>query len=262
MGAAAATLLAECNLFRSGCQESWFTASAPVHTLVLDPYYIDETEVTNQAYAAFLNSLGSHEATCLEQSCFNPEHSRIIIGENGVYQAAEDVANFPVTGASWYGAAAYCAWRGGRLPTEAEWEKAASWNPESKTKTFYPWGDLFDGGLVSFCDVNCQLPQSNATFDDGFAEEAPVASFEDGRSPVGAYDMAGNVWEWVADWYDAQYYSNSETGNPAGPDEGQVKVVRGGSWFDTGNLTAAAIRFPSPPTNTDRSIGFRCAADP
>lgn len=113
--------------------------------------------------------------------------------------------------------------------------------------------------MVNTCDSSCQQPQANQDFDDGFPAEAPVASFENGRSPSGAYDMGGNVWEWVADWYDSEYY-RAENIIPGGPEAGEDKVVRGGSWFDTGNFTAGSLRFPSPPTNTDESIGFRCAA--
>lgn len=260
MGVAATTLLVECNIFRSGCQESWFGASEPAHTLTLNPYYIDATEVTNEAYIAFLNSLGSHESSCLEQSCLSLDSSRLTVDAEGIYQISEEEADYPVAGVSWYGAAAYCTWRGGRLPSEAEWEMAASWDIEAETKLLYPWGDTFDGRVVNSCDASCEQPQANAAVDDSFAQEAPVGSFADGRSPIGAYDMGGNVWEWVADWYDADYY-NAETTTPTGPEEGEDKVVRGGSWFDTGNFTATAIRFPSPPTNTDGSIGFRCAAD-
>jgi formylglycine-generating enzyme required for sulfatase activity len=262
MGVDAAALLAECTLFRDGCQESWFSASAPPHTLTLEAYYMDATEVTNRAYVTFLNSFAGQEPTCLEQSCFNPASSLISSGSETAYQVAEETADYPVTGVSWYGAAAYCAWRGGRLPTEAEWEKAASWNPETESKSLYPWGDSFDGSIVNSCDADCQQPQANTDFNDGFAEEAPVASFDDGRSPNGLYDMGGNVWEWVADWFDAAHYSGPNANNLSGPAEGQDKVVRGGSWFDTGNFAATAIRFPSPPANTDASIGFRCAVSP
>lgn len=260
MGMDATLLLAECNIFRTGCQESWFSASGPVHTLSLPGFYIDATEVTNAAYAAFLNELEESETGCLEQRCLNLEDSRLTLNEAGVYEVAEDEADYPITGVSWYGAAAFCAWRGGRLPSEAEWEKAAVWDPEAGTKTIYPWGDVFDGSVVNTCDASCQQPQANQDFDDGFPAEAPVASFEDGRSPSGAYDMGGNVWEWVADWYDSEYYQ-AENVAPGGPVEGEDKVVRGGSWFDTGNFTAGSLRFPSPPANTDESIGFRCAAD-
>ena len=125
----------------------------------------------------------------------------------------------------------------------------------------YPWGDVFDGRLVNSCDLSCDEPQANATFDDGYPDAGPVASFPEGRSAFGLYDMAGNVWEWGSDWYDPGYYQLSAEANPTGPQDGKDKVVRGGSWFDTGNFTAVAIRFPSAPANADGTIGFRCAAD-
>jgi LysM repeat protein len=98
-------------------------------------------------------------------------------------------------------------------------------------------------------------------YNDGYATAAPVGSYEGGRSPSGAFDMAGNVWEWTNDWYDAGYYGQSPDANPAGAESGEDKVVRGGSWFDTGNFTAAAIRFPAPPVESGDSIGFRCVQD-
>lgn len=258
MGATAASLAEECAAFREGCQTEWFTASEPVHTVLLGRYYIDANEVTNEAYAAFLNELGP-EPMCAGQPCLDAGQSQIILQE-GAFSPPAD-AGLPATGVTWYGAAAFCAWRGGRLPSEAEWEKAAAWHPDSATARRYPWGDAFDGTALNFCDASCTEPQANPDFDDGFAELAPVASFENGRSAAGLYDMAGNVWEWVADIYAANYYTQSPAANPTGPETGEERVVRGGSWFDTANFMAAAIRFPSAPENADRTIGFRCAAD-
>lgn len=257
MGATAERLVQECAAFRDGCQSDWFAASEPVHSVLLRSYYIDSHEVTNEAFKEFLNQYGDD---CLGHPCVDVDESQLRLDTNG-YAISEQLANYPATGMSWYGAAAYCAWRGARLPTEAEWEKAAAWDAEIGALRQYPWGDVFDGRYLNSCDASCEEPQANTAFDDGYPAAAPVASFAGGRSAYGLFDMAGNVWEWVADWYDPGYYLVSAAANPTGPESGEDKVVRGGSWFDTGNFAATSIRFPSAPTNADETIGFRCAAD-
>jgi formylglycine-generating enzyme required for sulfatase activity/LysM repeat protein len=261
MGASASSLLEECNLFRTGCIEEWFSASAPVHKVELDPYRIDLYEVSNEKYVEFLNQADDPLAACGGNECLSLDDSEIELTAAGDYTVAEEVRLHPVAGVAWYGAKAFCEWRVARLPTEAEWELAASWNIENETKSVYPWGDQFDGTLVNFCDANCTEQQAISEFNDGFAATSPVGSFPDGRSPNGAYDMAGNLWEWVNDWYDPTYFNDSPRVNPKGPDSGDTKVVRGGSWFDTGNFTATTIRFPAPPEEAGDSIGFRCAMD-
>ena len=261
MGGVAEEMLNECRQFRTGCLEDWFLASAPEHVVSLDPFYIDPYETTTGEYLGFLSFLGTHQGVCFGNDCLDPNFSRINIAESGEYTSTVQATVFPVLGVTWFGAAAYCQWRGVRLPTEAEWEMAASWDPETETKTRYPWGDVFDGDVVSFCDTRCQADQANTAFDDGWIIEAPAGSFEDGRSPIGAYDMAGNLWEWVSDWYSPTYFAESPRENPRGPTEGQSRVVKGGSWFDTGNFTSAQIRFPIRPEGGSITIGFRCAAD-
>lgn len=255
MGASAESLLEECNTFREGCQIEWFAASDPAHLVLVAPYFLDANEVTNEAFIAFLGEQGN---SCQGQPCYDPEESQIVV-ENDIYSTGPDQLRLPAAGVTWYGATAFCEWRGSRLPTEAEWEYAAGWDSRMAVKTRYPWGDIFDGTLANFCDVNCDAPQADDTFNDGFATAAPVASYESGRSASGIYDMAGNVWEWVSDWYAEDFYSDAIYTNPVGPESGDDKVVRGGSWFDTGNFTSTVIRFPSPPTNADKTIGFRCA---
>lgn len=258
-GADSGELLEECSSFRPGCQAEWFAASEPAHTVLLAPFYIDEHEVTNLSFVTFLNNAADTATLCGDLPCLDFEQTAITETAGAGFQIEADLAQHPVTGITWAGAATYCEQRGARLPTESEWEKAALWDPVRELKTRYPWGDEFDGTFVNFCDASCEAEQRNADFDDGFPNTAPVASFEDGRSYVGAYDMAGNVWEWVADWYAEDAYDAMDTVNPQGPEEGTDKVVRGGSWFDTGNFTSGLIRFPSPPENADSTIGFRCA---
>ncbi len=259
MGATAESLVQECSLFREGCAPEWFAGSEPVHPVLLGRYYIDAHEITNEAYAGFMNDIGDGNS-CLEHDCLEVTQSEIQV-QDGIYTVADDAAQNPVAGVSWYGAAAYCEWRDARLPTEAEWEKAAAWDESGAVARRYPWGDEFDGSRANFCDASCAEPQAHTDLDDGFPIVAPVMSFTAGRSAFGTYDMAGNVWEWVVDWFDTNYYAQSPDADPPGPESGEDKVVRGGSWFDTGNFTAAAIRFPSNPENADRTIGFRCADD-
>lgn len=261
MGGVAEDLLNECRQFRTGCQESWFLASEPEHLVEISPFYIDPYEITNTEFLEFLGFLSTHDSACFGMDCFDPEFSRIDADEDGTYFSSEAARIFPVLGVTWFGAASYCQWRGARLPTEAEWEMAASWDPETETKTRYPWGDVFDGDVVSFCDAKCQTEHANDAFDDGWIIEAPVGIFEEGVSPIGAYDMGGNLWEWVSDWYSPTYYLESPTVNPRGPTQGEQRVVRGGSWFDTGNFTSTLIRFPINPAGGSITIGFRCARD-
>ncbi len=261
MGAVQEQLLAECELFRPSCDDAWFAASAPPHTVTLAPFYMDIVEVSNAAYLAFLNTLENPTTDCDAELCLTLEDSRFIRGEDGRFSVDPEFADHPVTGVTWFGADAYCAWRDARLPTEAEWEMAAAWNPETETHSLYPWGDVFDGSAVNTCDANCKQPQADASSDDGATATAPVGSYENGRSPSGLYDMAGNVWEWVHDWYAEDFYAQSPAENPIGPETADTRVVRGGSWFDTGNFTSTVIRFPAPPHESGDAIGFRCAQD-
>ena len=160
---------------------------------------------------------------------------------------------------TWLDAKTYCAWAGRRLPSEAEWEKAAGWDEAMQAHRRYPWGDTFNGSLVNFCDENCPLGWKSSEYDDGYADTAPVGSYPAGASYYGALDMAGNVWEWVGDWYEGNYYTDLPVNNPTGPSSEIKRVQRGGAWYLEEDLLRVSFRSREVPFDTNAYIGFRCA---
>lgn len=232
--------------FRMGSDETE-ADEAPSHLVRLDPYFIDETEVTNGQYAL-----------CVEDGeCKRP--SRAGATYHPAYYGDPAYADYPVIFVNWFDARDFCSWRGARLPTEAEWERAAGFDPAMGIKYTYPWGDIFDGTLLNFCDVNCTRNDRNTDFDDGFRDTAPVGTYPDGRSTIGLYDMVGNVLEWVSDWYDPRSYQSSTDTNPLGPLEGEFKVVRGGSWLSPEDEVRVSGRGSFDPSVSRAHLGFRCA---
>ncbi len=207
----------------------------PVHDVYLDAYWIDRTEVTNAQYRQCVEGGACPEPECWGDDRFNgPDH--------------------PVVCVSWEDAVAYCQWAGARLPTEAEWEKAARGTDGRE----YPWGDTFDGTRLNYCDANCEFEHKDTGVDDGYAQTAPVGSYPAGASPYGALDMAGNVWEWVANWYAEGYYGRSPERNPTGPESGEARVLRGGSWLNYSSRARCAYRNRDIPDDGFSSSGFRC----
>ena len=198
----------------------------PIHTVYVDAFWIDQTEVTNMQYKLCVD----------ERICALPTDPTRI--DEVAY------ANHPVVYVSWENARTYCEWAGRRLPTEAEWEKTAR-GTDGRT---YPWGDQGDCECANFWDC----PEFETTSPVGFYGEK-------GISPYGAYDMAGNVWEWVSDWYDAQYYQEAPRRNPTGPTSGIYHVWRGGSWNCNQTSARSAGRGNYNPDYWRDLIGFRCA---
>jgi formylglycine-generating enzyme required for sulfatase activity len=218
----------------------------PQHTVYLDAFYIDKAEVTNAQYRK-----------CVEAEVCSLPHYTDRPNDYDEYNDPK-LAEHPVVDVDWTQANVYCQWSGKRLPTEAEWEKAA----RGTDGWVYPWGNTFDGSRVNFCDKTCPDMFNDASVDDGYTYTAPVGNYTAGASPYGALDMAGNVGEWVADWYDPGYYSQSPGRNPTGPDSGIYKVLRGGSWNEALAGVRCAYRLGGRgPDHWNRDVGFRCAKD-
>jgi formylglycine-generating enzyme required for sulfatase activity len=193
----------------------------PVHTVQLDAFWIDKNEVTNGQYRLCVEA-----GACEEPSCW----------DSGDLNAPDQ----PVVCVTWADAQAYAAWVGGRLPTEAEWEMAA----RGGDGRLYPWGEKAP---------DCQA----ANYKGCLGRPATVGTYPGGASPYGALDMAGNVWEWVADWYDDTYYTNAAAQNPQGPDSGERRVVRGGSFDMSEQRLRATYRIGNLPEYSNWDLGFR-----
>ncbi len=233
------------------------TNAQPVHTVTLDAFWIDRTEVTNAKYALCVAA-----GVCSPpiSGDFSTYDSRAYpTGSFPYYQTAR-YNDYPVVNVDWDQAKAYCDWADRRLPTEAEWEKAA----RGTDGRVYPWGNQMSNSfVVNLCDAtNCPLDWRIKGINDGYAYTAPVGSYPRGASPYGALDMAGNVSEWVNDLYDKTYYARSPADNPPGPASGGTHVLRGGSWGLYGGDVRAAKRGSYMTTVSNVSIGFRCALSP
>jgi len=248
MGSDADDSLAECEKFRSDCQRDWFTDEEPMHTVYLDTFYMDVYEVTNALFAEFLNELGNQEEGGVTWLDADSSYARIH-SVGGRWQADAGYEDHPVVEVNWYGARAFCEWRGARLPTEAEWEKAAR---GGLADAKYPWGNE-----APVCNDSAK---NGAQFYKCVYETIPVGGFA--ANGYGLFDIAGNVWEWVQDWYMGDYYNRSQFSNPTGPNSGQHRVARGGAWSSTANNLRVAERGDLTPNIYSADIGFRCARSP
>jgi formylglycine-generating enzyme required for sulfatase activity len=243
-----------CNIHYGDCERRWFENEQPSHTVALDGFWIGRTEVTNAQFAAFLNDQGNGTEGGMTWLAVEDEDCRIE-QKGDEFQPKDGYADHPVIEVTWYGAAAYCGWAGARLPTEAEWEYAARrWEGR-----IFPWGNRFDGTKLNYCDASCVYDWKDTDYNDGYERTAPVRSLRAGASWCGAFDMAGNVWEWVADWYGDYPYGPQD--NPTGPLSGEDRVRRGGSWDNQPDNLRSAARNHSSPDYHYNTIGFRCARD-
>lgn len=220
----------------------------PPHKVWVDEFLIGRYPVTASEMARFLNETGAPDSSCFEHS-----GKTTIVLFDGKYYPRRDCARHPANGVTWFGAQAYCRWlsdktgHGFRLPTEAEWEKAARSGFDNKR---YPWGNHSAQGMAQF----------QQTWTDPKHTLSPVGSYQ--PTAYGLYDMAGNVWEWCSDWYDRNYYQYSPEHNPKGPDTGREKVLRGGSWGALDVQIRCGIRVGERPGVSASRVGFRLARLP
>jgi formylglycine-generating enzyme required for sulfatase activity len=203
----------------------------PLHRVDLAPFELDRYEVTNSRYGACVK-VGRCKPPALPSS-----------KTRASYFGNPEFDEYPVIHVSWQQAAEFCSFAGGRLPSEAEWERAAKGSGTPRT---YPWGDE---------PPDCT--RANMTGCVGDTDK--VGAREAGRSPVGADDMAGNVWEWTQDWYDASYYEHSPEAQPVGPSTGTLKVMRGGCWVSDASSLRTTCRKAELPDTWAPNVGFRCA---
>ncbi len=238
------------------CEASYAQDSFPAHQVTVDAFLMETTEVSFEQYVAFLNVRGpdSHVNRCAGFPCIqsqNESRDAPIIFDGTSYSIGAGLAQHPVYGLTWYGAREYCEAVGRRLPTEAEWERAA----RADDGRVYPWGNTWDNALAK-----TRIPR-----------DAPPGSLQVGSLPLGAsiygvYDMAGNVAEWINDYYSERHYTEqaqlSSVLNPKGPIIGQEKVLRGGSWDGLPFFSRTVHRQSARPDEFLRWVGFRCVEDP
>ena len=221
--------------FTMGMDNNVGPQEQPAHRVYLDAYWIDQTEVTNAMYALCVQA----------RVCQAPENFGSWTRTN--YYGNPQYADYPVVYIDWNDARVYCAWAGARLPSEAEWEKAA----RGTDARIYPWGEpepyMNGDSGTSLLNWLSQVGDTTA-----------VGSYPSGASPYGALDMAGNVWEYTADWYDENYYANSPYSNPQGPASGEYRVTKGGSWGGGEGDVHSASRVYSDPARGSTFVGFRC----
>ncbi len=231
----------------------------PVHEVSLDSFWIDRTEVTNAQFAAFVVATGRETTAEQEGGGYGYQGSdwEYIEGADwrhpqGPGSDLNSLDTHPVVQVSWDDADAFCEWRDARLPTEIEWEKTA----RGDDLRIYPWGDVFDGTKLNFCDSNCPFGWKDDSVGDGYQLTAPVGVYPAGASPYNALDMAGNVWEWTGSWYDA-YSGNSDNNDDYGI---KYKVLRGGSWIINQSLARVSDRDRNTHEYRNVYVGFRCAS--
>lgn len=224
------------------CRYESFMDEYPDHAVSLSGFWLDQTEVTNGQYRLCLDA-----GVCqlpLELNSFTREE----------YFDSSEFDDYPVINITAAMAGEYCSWVGGRLPTEAEWAYAA----RGSEGLIFPWGNEFDPTKLNYCDASCP-GISDPNYDDGYPDTSPAGSFPEGASWVGALDMAGNVREWVSDYYG--YFSLEPAVDPQGPAEGDAIVSRGGSWYDPFFNLRSNNRGSNTLDYYRHKLGFRCAVE-
>jgi len=244
-----------------------FPDERPERRVFLSGYFLDRFEVTNEAYAAFVQATGHRAPANATQAATLWTNNRPIPG----------IEHHPIVNVSWEDADAYCRWSGKRLPTEAEWEKAARGTDGRR----YPWGNEWDFSRANSASYWAQRTiafQSGADWDafwvsgegarlakekgiQGEVLTMPVDSFPHAVSPYGLFGMAGNASEWVQDWYDPNYYQNAPLTDPTGPIQGAIKAMRGGSWLKPATSLRTSDRDWGTMDSRPSGTGFRCAKD-
>ena len=212
----------------------------PLHTVFVDRFRIDRTEVSNLRYAR-----------CVEAGVCPPP-ARLDSATHSPYFGHPDFADHPVIYVDWYAAETFCRWAGKRLPTEAEWEKAARGTTDTRR---WPWGDEH----VQCAKANFKELRANS-WEFCVGDAVAVESYPASATGDGLLGMSGNVFEWVADWYGSGYYDSSPLENPRGPDAAPTKVLRGGSWRSPWYRTRTPYRWDKKPNIAADSVGFRCVA--
>lgn len=215
-----------------------YSYEQPAHKVFLDSFWIDKTEVSNSQYANCVSA--GYCGMPLWNGGYNPR-----------YYSESKNADFPIVRVDWNDANSYCEWGGRRLPTEAEWEKAA----RGTDGRLYPWGEESPS-----CDF-ANIPNCGFKFSGNIFDLSSVYNYADSASPYGALNMIGNAWEWVADWYDETYYSDSPNSNPKGPSSGLFKLIRGGSIDQSASAVNRTWAGPDSYSSAVYMSGFRCAKD-
>ncbi len=253
--------------FKMGSQIG-LTDEQPQHKVILDSFWLDKTEITNALY----------NKCVLAGKCRPPKTQNSYEDQNTPFDYFENstLINHPVVLVSWNDAKNYCTWAGKRLPTEAEWEKAAIWDPTSNEQRTYPWGNNFDcknGNYDDEIELDASMMSNTTKNCDGYSRSSPVGSFPQGASAYGALDMGGNVWEWVNDAFIEidpfnnkglkKYYEISPLHNPPGVDPAisEYRILRGGSWNMIFGFGRGAYRLWFGLDDAYDGVGFRCASN-
>lgn len=230
-----------CQQFYSPCNRWFYEREYPPHTVYLDDYWIDLTEISNAQYRL-----------CVETGfCREP----LTCKKGTPTYTDPEKTDHPVVCVAWEDARTYCEWAGARLPTEAEWEFAS----RGPAASIFPWGDEYDGSKLNYCDINCDQSHADERFEDHYPLTAPVGSFPSGASWAGVLNLGGNVSEWTNDWFTE--YSDESATNPTGAEQGDKKLIKGCNWFFHPTYCRSALRPAITPDTRFDYVGFRCAAD-